>query len=72
MSNVFQKADKIAGVGLGLLQRQVVLPNLFRNRFGIADFRGAKGDVVNVKRPALLRARDAGFRTQQHHRQLMI
>lgn len=64
MSNVFQKADKIAGVGLGLLQRQVVLPNLFRNRFGIADFRGAKGDVVNVKRPALLRARDAGFRTR--------
>lgn len=64
MANIFQKAEKIAAVGLGVLQRQIVLPNLFRSRYGITDFKGAKGDVINVKRPPILRARDAGFRTR--------
>lgn len=64
MAHIFQKADKISAIGLGVLQRQIVLPNLFRARYGITDFKGAKGDVVNVKRPAILRARDAGFRSR--------
>ncbi|UOQ60381.1 hypothetical protein MUN76_15335 [Leucobacter rhizosphaerae] len=64
MAHIFQKADKISAIGLGVLQRQIVLPNLFRARYGITDFKGAKGDVVNVKRPAILRARDAGFRNR--------
>lgn len=64
MAHIFQKADKIAGIGLDVLQRQIVLPNLFRARYGITDFKGAKGDVVNVKRPPILRARDAGFRNR--------
>lgn len=62
MAHIFEKAEKIAGVALGILQRQIVLPSLFTNRYGIADFKGAKGDVVNVKRPAILVAQDAGFR----------
>lgn len=62
MAHIFEKAEKIAGVALGILQRTIVLPNLFSNRYGIADFKGAKGDVVNVKRPAILVAQDAGFR----------
>lgn len=62
MAHIFEKAEKIAGVALGILQRQIVLPSLFSNRYGIADFKGAKGDVVNVKRPAILVAQDAGFR----------
>lgn len=62
MAHVFEKVDKLAAVALDLLQRQIVLPNLFTNRYGIADFKGAKGDVVNVKRPAILKAQDAGFR----------
>lgn len=62
MAHIFEKAEKIAGVALGVLQRTIVLPNLFANRYGIADFKGAKGDVVNVKRPAILVAQDAGFR----------
>lgn len=62
MAHIFEKAEKIAGIGLGILQRLIVLPNLFANRYGIADFKGAKGDVVNVKRPAILKAQDAGFR----------
>lgn len=64
MAHIFEKAEKIAAVGLGVLQRQIVLPNLFRSRYGISDFKGAKGDVVNVKRPPILRARDAGFRNR--------
>lgn len=64
MANIFEKAEKLAGVALALLQRQIVLPGVFVNRYGITDFKGAKGDVVNVKRPALLKARDAGFRAR--------
>lgn len=64
MAHIFQQAEKISAIGLGVLQRQIVLPNLFRARYGITDFKGAKGDVVNVKRPAILRARDAGFRNR--------
>ena len=66
MAHIFEKAEKIAGVALGILQRQIVLPNLFSNRYGIADFKGAKGDVVNVKRPAILKAQDAGFRSRNN------
>ncbi len=64
MVHVFQKAEKLAGVALGLLQREIVLPNLFTSRYGIQDFKGAKGDVVNIKRPAILKAQDAGFRSR--------
>ena len=64
MAHIFEKAEKVAGVALALLQRMIVLPNLFTTRYGIADFKGAKGDVVNVKRPAILKAQDAGFRSR--------
>ncbi|MEZ5110918.1 MAG: P22 phage major capsid protein family protein [Microbacteriaceae bacterium] len=64
MAHIFEKAEKVSGVALGILQRLIVLPGLFTNRYGITDFKGAKGDVVNVKRPAILKARDAGFRAR--------
>jgi len=63
MANIFEKATKLAGTALALLERDVKLPTIFVNRYGISDFRGAAGDVVNVKRPPLLRARDKGWRT---------
>lgn len=63
MANIFEKATKFAGTALSLLRREVKLPTLFVNRYGISDFRGAAGDVVNVKRPPLLRARDKGWRS---------
>lgn len=63
MANIFQKATKFAGTALALLRRQVKLPTLFVTKYGISDFRGAAGDVVNVKRPPLLRARDKGWRS---------
>lgn len=63
MANIFQKATKLAGTALSLLKREVKLPSLFTMKYGISDFKGAAGDVVNVKRPPLLRARDKGWRS---------
>jgi len=60
--NIFVKGKKIAAAALILLTREVKAPALFVHRFGITDFKGAEGDVVNVKRPPILRARDKGWR----------
>ncbi len=62
--NVFQKGTKFAQTGLEVLKRKLKLAGLFVHKFGEADFKGAEGDVINIKRPPILRARDAGFRTR--------
>lgn len=62
MANIFQKATKLADTALSLLKREIKLPGIFRYKYGIADFKGAAGDTVMVKRPPLLRARDKGWR----------
>lgn len=64
MANVFEKPEKFAGTALGLLRKEIKGAGLFVHRYGVADYAGAKGDVVNVKRPPILRARDAGFRSR--------
>lgn len=61
-NNVFQKGEKFAGTALELLKREVKLLGLFSHTFTAADFQGAAGDTVNVKRPAILVARDKGWR----------
>lgn len=48
-TNVFAKADKLAAGTLGLLKRQTVLAGLVAKDSG-ADFTGAAGDAVNIKR----------------------
>jgi len=63
MANVFQKGTKFAQTALALLRRTIKLPQLFVHRYGVADFRGAAGDVINIKRPPLLRAREKGWRS---------
>ena len=63
MANVFEKGTKFAATALELLRRQVKAPGLFVNKFGRADFVGAAGDTINIKRPPLLRARDKGWRS---------
>jgi hypothetical protein len=62
VANIFQKGSKVAATALALLRRTVKTPGIFTTRYGITDFKGAEGDVVNVKRPAVLRARDKGWR----------
>ena len=63
MANVFEKGTKFAATALELLRRQVKAPGLLTNKYGRADFVGAAGDVLNIKRPPLLRARDKGWRS---------
>jgi hypothetical protein len=63
MANVFEKGTKFAATALALLKRTIKAPGLFVHKYGISDFLGAEGDVVNIKRPPLLRARDKGWRT---------
>ncbi|MEV5042705.1 hypothetical protein [Microbacterium sp. LMI1x-1-1.1] len=62
MANIFVKGQKFAQTALALLRKQVKAPGLFTYKFGIADFRGAEGDVVNIKRPAVLVAREKPWR----------
>lgn len=61
-NNIFVKGTKLAQTALALLRREVKAPGLFIHKFGISDFAGSEGDVVNVRRPAVLRARDKGWR----------
>lgn len=60
--NVFIKGEKFAATALGLLRKTVTVPGLFTTRYGVADFRGAAGDVINIKRPAVLVAREKEWR----------
>lgn len=62
MANIFVKGQKLAATALALLRRQVKAPGLFTYKFGISDFKGAEGDVVNIKRPAVLVAREKPWR----------
>ncbi|MCC2031825.1 hypothetical protein [Microbacterium allomyrinae] len=62
MANIFVKGQKLAATALGLLRKQVKAPGLFTYKFGIADFKGAEGDTVMVKRPAVLVAREKPWR----------
>lgn len=62
MANVFAKGTKLAQVALALLRRTQKAAGLFKTRYTESDFKGSDGDVINVKRPAVLRARDKGWR----------
>ena len=62
MANIWVKGQKIAATALALLRREVKAPGLFTYKFGIADFKGAEGDVVNIKRPPVLVAREKPWR----------
>lgn len=61
MANSFLKANQIASQALGLLQRDIVLPNLvWANAAG--DFTGAANDTVSLRVPARLDARTRTLR----------
>ncbi len=62
MANIFQKGTKFAQTALALLRRSSTGISLFTTRYTLADFQGAEDDVINVKRPPVLRARDKGWR----------
>lgn len=63
MPNEFLKAEKIVSQGLGLLQRELLLPRLVVRK-GIADFAGAKDDTINIRIPSILEGREYEWRTR--------
>ena len=60
MANTFLKPTVINRMALKLLQREVVLPRLVWN-FADAEFRGAYGDTVTQRLPAVPAAREYGY-----------
>jgi hypothetical protein len=64
VANAFLKAERIVAQGIGLLQRELVLPRLV-TRLGREDFVGSKNDTVNVRVPAILEAREYGWRNNR-------
>lgn len=64
MANAFLKAEKIISQGLGLLQRELILPRLV-TRLGRDDFVGTVNDTVNIKIPSILEAREYGWRNDR-------
>lgn len=63
MANAFLKSDKIVSQGLGLLQRELILPRLVARK-GLVDFAGAKNDTIDVRIPSILQAREYEWRTR--------
>jgi len=64
MANVFEKPEKFAATALGILKKEIKGAGLFSLKLGKSDFAGAKNDTVSIKRPPILRAYDAGFRSR--------
>ncbi|WP_117198972.1 P22 phage major capsid protein family protein [Nocardiopsis sp. TNDT3] len=62
MANEFIKAEKVVSTALGLLEREVVLPNLVWRDAG-GDFRGAKGDTITVRLPSYFKAKKRPLRS---------
>lgn len=64
MANAFLKAEKIVSQGLGLLQRELILPRLV-TRYGASDFVGVKDDTVNIRIQAVAQAREYAWRNDR-------
>jgi len=58
------KPEKLVNQYVGLIDRQLVVPNLF-NRQGIDQFKGSEGEAVTVKVPGRLPARRYAFRNDR-------
>ena len=63
MANTFVKAQKITATALGLLQREIVLPQLvWMDATTAADWVGNAGDTVSIRVPARTTARTRALR----------
>ncbi|MEW1550947.1 P22 phage major capsid protein family protein [Streptomyces tsukubensis] len=56
MSEFIKQQEKLAATALPLLKRTLIMSRLVDTQSG-DSFRGAKGDVLNIRRPAVLAAR---------------
>lgn len=66
MANEFLKAETVIRQGLGLLEREVVLPNLVYRDVPSTAFKGAKDDTVSLRVPAFTNARRRNLRGAQN------
>lgn len=64
MANEFLKPEKIISQGLGLLQRELILPRMVARK-GVADFKNAKNDTLDVRVPSILQAREYEWRNRE-------
>jgi len=64
VANEFLKPEVIAAAAIGILEREVVLPQ-FVTRLAGEAFRGARGDTVTMRVPAYLEAREYEFRNDR-------
>ena len=58
------KPEVLAKTAVGLLDREVVIPNLFTKK-SVDDFRGARDDTINMKVPGVLPFRTYGWRNNR-------
>lgn len=62
MASTFLKPTVIGSTALGILRRETVLPSLLW-RLGASDFRGAAGDTISLRLPAIANARTRALRS---------
>jgi hypothetical protein len=70
MPNEFLKAQQIAAQMLGLLEREIVTPNLVWLN-GIGDFAGSKDDTISLRVPGRLTARERALRATGSDRNII-
>lgn len=66
LNHVFNKPEKIVKTGLGLLEAELTVPNLFQKE-SFADYAGAKNGTLNVEVEGLLPFREWVLRSGEQH-----
>ena len=64
MAHTVIKPEQIAPAAVGLLEKELVLPNLFRKE-GVDRFKGVKNDTISFRVPGVLPGRDYTFRNDR-------
>lgn len=62
--HIVVKPEKLAATAIGLLEQELVIPNLFRKE-GFEQFVGADNDTVNIKVEGILPFRDYAWRNNR-------
>lgn len=71
MPNVFEKPTRVVDTAIGLLQREIVLPNVVWKN-GIGDFAGTLNDTVTIRIPARTTARKRLLRATGSDRNIQL
>jgi hypothetical protein len=66
LNHVFNKPEKIINTGLGLLEAELIVPNLFQKE-DFANYAGAKNGTLNVEVEGLLPFREWVLRSGESH-----